>query len=356
MIPNNFLSHSIDVFVNALFLFVYTRTRGPERPRSWLLYGALIGLAMMVRMPNVFLGLIPLAESVARVRNGERRLGPELARYAPLAAGLLLAMTPQMLVWKLTRGHWFLLNPYKGATHDTSDFLHPHLWEVLFSTNHGFLLWAPAFLIALLSLPLLARRDRRLTAGLALIVLLDYYLVSSWDYWNGDAAFGPRLFLNLLPIAVLGLSALLDRLSTRLPLGLLRAAAGSLVLWTLLLMGQYALKIHPFQYRRPRRRASAQPDHPAPRPLRPPPPRPLRPPSAAIKEIVSLGGVASHVPTVWASRRPLRLVKRRKAPRGRGMACHALPSPRALCYSRPPMPFLPSTPSPATVRSSQDWV
>ena len=245
MIPNNFLSHSIDVFVNALFLYVYTRTRGPERPQTWLLYGVLIGLAMMVRMPNVFLGVIPLVESVARLRAGERRLGPELGRYAPLIAGLLLAMTPQMLVWKLTRGRWFLLNPYKGATGDHSDFLHPHLWEVLFSTNHGFLLWAPAFLVALVSLPLLARRDRRLTVGLALIVLLDYFLVSSWDYWNGDAAFGPRLFLNLIPIAVLGLSALLDRLSARLPLGVLRVAAGCLVVWTLLLMGQYALKLIP---------------------------------------------------------------------------------------------------------------
>ncbi|MBV9848290.1 MAG: glycosyltransferase family 39 protein [Armatimonadetes bacterium] len=245
MIPNNFLSHSVDLFVNALFLYVYVKTRGSEHPRIWLLYGLLIGLAMTVRMPNIFLGIIPVAESIARLRAGERHLGPEAVRYTPLAAGLLLAMTPQMLVWKLTRGRWFLLNPYKGATHDTIDFLHPHLWEVLFSTNHGFLLWAPAFLIALVSLPLLARRDPRLTAGLALLVLLDWYLVSSWDYWYGDAAFGPRLFLNLIPVAVLGLSVLLDRASARVPLSALRAVAGCLVLWTLLLMGQYALKLIP---------------------------------------------------------------------------------------------------------------
>ena len=245
MIPNNFLSHSIDVFVNALFLYVYTRTRGPEQPRTWLLYGALIGLAMMVRMPNVFLGVLPLADTLTRLRHGERRLGPEAGRYALLICGLLLTMTPQMLVWKLTRGHWFLLNPYKGATGDHSDFLHPHLWQVLFSTNHGFLLWAPAFLVALVSLPLLARRDRPLAVALTVIALLDYFLVSSWDYWNGDAAFGPRLFLNLIPAAVIGLTALLDRLSARLPAGLLRAASACLIVWVLLLMGQYALKIIP---------------------------------------------------------------------------------------------------------------
>ncbi len=247
MIPNGFLSHSTDVFVNALFIYVYARTRGPERGGTWLLYGALIGLAMMVRLPNVFLGALPLVDSLWRVRERGRRLGPEALRFTWLGAGLLLAMTPQMLVWRLTRGRWFLLDPYKGATRDHSDFLRPHLWQVLFSTNHGFLLWAPAFLVALASLPLLARKDPRLTVGLGVVVLLDYYLVASWDYWNGDAAFGPRLFLNLIPAAVLGLSALLDGPARRLPRPLVGAAASGLILWTVLLMGQYALKLIPSQ-------------------------------------------------------------------------------------------------------------
>ena len=278
MIPNNFLSHSIDVFVNALFLYIYTRTRGPERPRTWLGYGLLIGLAMMVRMPNIFLGIIPLTESVARLRAGERRLGPEAARYLPLAAGLLVAMTPQMLVWKLTRGHWFLLNPYKGATHDTSDFLHPHLWQVLFSTNHGFLLWAPAFLLALLSLPLLARRDRRLTVGLVLsgpAGLLSGRQLGLLERRRRlrpapvpkphprrrarpERPAGPRQRASF---------ATAPAPRRRLPDPLDPAADGPV-----------RAEADPLQHRRPRVRPPAQPAHPDPRPLRPPPPCPRRPP------------------------------------------------------------------------------
>ena len=244
MFPNNLYSHGADIFLNAAFLFLYVRDRAAPTRRSWFVWGAMVGLAMMVRMPNVFLAAAPLAESGYRLWRREADVREEIRRYALFAAGLFLALTPQMMVWKITRGSWLLLNPYHGATPDVTDWAHPKLLAVAFGSDRGFLLWAPAFLLGLIALPLLAQRvGRRLAAALTLLFALNYYLISCWSYYFG---FGPRLFLNTVPLAILGMAGLVDWASRRrVPLRALRAASACFIVWTLLLMGQYVLKLVP---------------------------------------------------------------------------------------------------------------
>jgi hypothetical protein len=251
MFPNGLNSHAMDVFVNALFLFVYARTRGggcatPVRLWTrWLLYGVLIGIAMLVRLPNVFLGIVPLVDTVARLRRREQGLSAVVTQYACLGIGVLLALLPQMAVWKVTRGAWLLTNPYQGATRDTTDFLRPHVFDVLFSSNRGFLLWAPGFLVALFALPLVARRDRRLAGGLCALFLLHFYLISSWSAWSGGFGFGPRLFVATVPLGILGLAALVSELQRHLRSRALWLIAAGFITWNILLMGQYVLRLVP---------------------------------------------------------------------------------------------------------------
>ena len=98
----------------------------------------------------------------------------------------------------------------------------------------------------------------------------------------------------------------------------------------------------PLRRRRPRRPDDAPlpEDLPEAHPLRRRLRRQKRPPRPNNGEpenvIVIRKGVASHAPTMLAFRRPPRPVKRRKPPRGRGLACHA-PSP---CHA-PPEPHAP---------------
>jgi hypothetical protein len=233
------------VFVNALFLSVYVRTQHRGNPlslRNSFFYGLLIGAAMLIRIPNLFLVLVPLVGSMARLWRREQVLLSEAVRYLALGIGALVALAPQMVVWKITRGAWLLTNPYKGATPDVTDWAHPKLLEVVFSSNRGFLLWSPLFLVALVSSLLVCRRDRRLGIGLFLVFLLNYYLVATWSYWFG---YGPRLFLNALPIAILGLTALMYEAQRRFSFRTLIVTAAAFVIWNSLLLGQYVLKLVP---------------------------------------------------------------------------------------------------------------
>jgi hypothetical protein len=242
MFPNNLYSHTIDVFVNALFLYVYVRTRGTSAGRIWLLYGLLIGLAMLVRLPNVYLGVVPLVDSGVKLWRREGNIDKELARYLLLAVGVVLALLPQMVVWKITRGAWLLTNPYTGATYDRVRILRPTALRILFSSDRGLLVWSPTFLLALAALPFFAKRDGRLAAALGLLFLLHFHLVASW---SGVFGFGPRLLLQTVPIAILGLTALLSEAQRRVRLTTLCVIASGCMVWNFLLMGQYVLQLVP---------------------------------------------------------------------------------------------------------------
>jgi hypothetical protein len=71
---------------------------------------------------------------------------------------------------------------------------------------------------------------------------LNYYLVATWSYWFG---YGPRLFLNALPIAILGLTALMYEAQKRFSFRTLIVTAAAFVIWNSLLLGQYVLKLVP---------------------------------------------------------------------------------------------------------------
>ncbi|MCC7355737.1 MAG: hypothetical protein IT330_18500 [Anaerolineae bacterium] len=117
--------------------------------------------------------------------------------------------------------------------------------NALFSSSHGLFIWNPLLLPAALGVWLLARRERRLALLLALTFLLQLYVIGSWVAWHGTVAFGARFFVNSMPMFVLGLTALIDRLRQRVPATALAAAGGAFVAWNFLLIVQYALQLIP---------------------------------------------------------------------------------------------------------------
>ena len=204
--------------------------------------GLFLGLTCIVRPQCALFLLLPWID---RITFSRRRAGmPDVSEVnAAVSAGALLVgaflvgFLPQMLVWHFERGSMF--STPQGP--DYLDFTRLAHLKVLFHWNHGLFTWHPVHLIGLLGLLMIRGRTR----GFALLLLAGFAMQVSINAaavdWHAGGAFGQRRLETAIPMAALGLAALLEWASKRAA----ARAAGSvlcvlLVVWNLLLFAQVA--------------------------------------------------------------------------------------------------------------------
>ncbi len=239
------MAHASDAFVNALFVYIWYRTRPRRTLGEWLFLGATAGLAALVRTQNLLLAVVPFLElAIALVRNPRSWL-TQLAQGLAFGIGLLVAFLPQMYVWRRVYGSWLVLNPYWTSTGNTFHPASPHFFDVLFSSHHGLFTWTPALLAGVAGLLFLAQRDKRLAFLLTAGFVLQVYVVGAWSAWAGGAAFGQRLLVNNTPTYLLGMAAMVDRLRERAGIRALWGVGVVFILWNLGLIAQYVTGMIP---------------------------------------------------------------------------------------------------------------
>jgi hypothetical protein len=246
MYSNPIMSHANDAFVNALFIYVWYRTRSNLSNRNWVWRGAALGLAALVRPQNTLLALLPLAEASAiMLRDRRLELLTWLKRAFLFGLAAVILFAPQLITWQQTYGTLLPGNPY-AVYGDKFDFTSPHFFDVLFSTARGLFVWSPLVLFAIVGLIVFAWRvDRTLGIGLILVWLAQVYLIGSWSQWSAAASFGQRFMINGTPLYIIGLAALLFRLRDKVNWKILGGAIGLFVVWNLLLMAQYIVELIP---------------------------------------------------------------------------------------------------------------
>jgi hypothetical protein len=173
-----------------------TESDKPPSLSRFVLFGLLIGSAVMVRPTNAVYSLLfvifargtPLRRLVA---------GGVCAFFASAVAA-----SPQMIWWYVTAEQPIYYS-YRG---EGFHFASPELRNYLFSIRKGVFFWHPLYLLMIFAL--LASLPRRpLEAGISmLIVLVALYVGASWgDYTFGDS-FGSRQSIELLPLLAVPLA------------------------------------------------------------------------------------------------------------------------------------------------------
>ena len=250
-------SHACSAFAVALFVTVWLRVR-----ESWTIGGAIaLGLAgalmAMVREQDAILAVGPIVDFVgylikshvtrdSSVSIYQSSRGPTPARgsLAPsrsaAAAGaadsptginhwqsgtatvhrlvlvglagcvaFALGFLPQLLAYKALNGHY---GPSSMVTRKMT-WTSPHALEVLASPAHGFFIWTPLAVLALVGLVVLARRGTPVVRPVALCALLmvavQIYVSGSVESWTVAGAFGQRRFVALTVLLTIGLATLL---------------------------------------------------------------------------------------------------------------------------------------------------
>jgi hypothetical protein len=239
-------SHALDALACAGFLGYWASSAGRRDGRRWVVLGLLLGIAGLIRVQELAMGVVVVVEVVTEtvIETVRGRGWHEVGRWwlggALALAVTLVAFAPQLLEWHLVFGS--ITGLPQGARFTRLEA--PMIGEVLFAPRNGWFSTTPIAYAAVLGLLALPRRVAVVTAGLVAAVALQVYLNSTvLDWWAG-AAFGQRRMCNATLPMIVGLAALLwraGRLARRLPVWARHAIAwallGPLVAWNLMRVG-----------------------------------------------------------------------------------------------------------------------
>jgi hypothetical protein len=229
-------AHANSLLTVGLVLGLSFRAREDDRPGQWVLVGLAGGLAGCVREQDLFFLAVPGLALLAGLLRKQLGLPGVLFRGTLLSAGVLLGFAPQLAVYRILNGRF---GPSVLVARKMS-WSSPHFFEVLFDPSHGFFLWTPLALVAVLGLALAWRRRPEGTLLLAGGLLAQMFLNGAIDSWHQAGAFGSRRFVSVTPILAWGLAAWLDLARLR------RAVTAALVVavwWNLSLMVQFGLRL-----------------------------------------------------------------------------------------------------------------
>ena len=179
-----------------------------EAPGSWrraAAVGVLGGLLALVRLNDALFALLPPAYLL--LSRGRR----PPATFAVYGAVALAVWLPQLLLYRYQAGYW-TTNLYLGLHFD---WLSPHLAEALFSFRpHGWLPYSPVVLFALPGLVVMARRRQPWAWPLVVALLVNLYVVASWQDWSYGSGFGLRPMVDSAGLLALPLAAFFSELRT----------------------------------------------------------------------------------------------------------------------------------------------
>ncbi len=207
--------HALDGFACAAFLGTWAATVGRDDVRRFVILGALLGLAMLIRVQELGMGVVVAIELVTRAIGALRdRARPGGARARAAAAligrGVLtlvvaaICFVPQLAAWKIVYGAYQMPQGEAYTRWGT-----PMIPEVLWSARNGWFVTTPVAYLAVVGLMLVPRKHRLVGAGLLAAVVVQVYLNSVIMDWWGQAAYGQRRLCSVTLPLVVGLTALL---------------------------------------------------------------------------------------------------------------------------------------------------
>jgi hypothetical protein len=252
-------SHACSAFAVALFTYVWLRIRDDWSPRGAIALGAAGALMAMTREQDAFFVVGPLVDfvwSTARARFQPLHIRKTVSAAAAGCAAFCLVFLPQAAAYRVLNGH---LGPHASVARKMN-WSAPHALAVLFSPEHGFFVWTPLALVALLGLVwgILPPRSgdgsgvnlsapaftRRIAICLLIMVGLQIYVGGSVESWTVAGGFGQRRFIALTAAMVIGLSRLAAACergaSARRGRPLLAAIVILAVYWNLALTAEFA--------------------------------------------------------------------------------------------------------------------
>jgi len=250
-------SHACSAFAVALFTWMWLRVRDQWTPAGMAALGAAGALMVMVREQDVFFGAAAAVDFGVWALGfgpwtggGSRSLKPKVQSVVTAAIAFVVVYAPQLAAYEIVNGHF-------GPHASVSNKMHwwsPHIFQVMFDPQHGYFVWTPLALLAIVGLGMLATRSRE-GAILLLMVALQFYIGGSVESWTVAGGFGQRRLVSISAALVIGYSCLWSLARARAARTALVAVTLIAVYWNLALTAEFATGLMDRQTLEPRRNA-----------------------------------------------------------------------------------------------------
>jgi len=211
------LSHPYSFFLISLFLFLIPKWyQSADSIGLSILLGCVWGLIALVRLPNAGVIIIFLLYGINHFRDINGRLVFYQGHIRNLmlvgvAAGLCIL--PQF-VWYYYVSGGLLVNSY-SLQGESFHWGSPAVLSVLFSLKKGVFFWAPVLLLCIPGFFVMKSNCRQFKVAIISYLLLHVYIVSSWWMWWYGGSLGHRGFVDVYPLAVIPLAALITAIQFR---------------------------------------------------------------------------------------------------------------------------------------------
>src|SRR5580693_8970284 len=239
-------SHAHSAFMVALFLWYWHETRGTRSTTQWIILAAIAGLMLNVYYPNAMLLAMLVVEALPQYfgarrsrQSPETKIQPSAVQLAMNHALFIVVMIACLLPTFVSR-YIIYGNPLESGYFSLRDWAwrSPYFLAVLFSSEHGLLVWTPVIALACIGAVIFALREPRVGGALLAALLAFYFFIACYPDWAGISSFGNRFFVSLTPIFIIGLGVLFDRVaqffpSQRMAMAALGISVALLVAWNL---------------------------------------------------------------------------------------------------------------------------
>ncbi len=197
---NPAFSHVYSFAIISMFVYFLFKWRSKDNSIRYLpIFAVLLGLIFLIRPTDILIGLllpfffVSIEQFRSFIKSVLSRKG--LAFLSISVVLFLFLIGLQVLSTYQQRGI-FALNNYTGESFD--NWLKPEIINVLFSVRKGLFVYAPILLIAVIGFIPLWKKERFLSIGILLFLIVFTYITASWWCWWYGGGLGMRPYINIL--------------------------------------------------------------------------------------------------------------------------------------------------------------
>jgi hypothetical protein len=256
-------SHAHSAFAVALFLWYWQETRDRRTTRQWCILGVVGGLMLNVYYANATILVVLVVEAGRQYFTafGEDSTLTQSRGQAPSEVSTVQLLANHLLfnliVLVCLLPTFVSRHVIYGSAFDSGyiplsywAWRSPYFVAVLFSSNHGLLVWTPVVILAAIGLALFWWHEPCVGTPIVAAVLTFYLLIACYPDWDGISSYGNRFFVSLTAPFILGLSVLLDRVarwfrSSRTALAAAWSVVACLMVWNMAFVFQWGTHLVP---------------------------------------------------------------------------------------------------------------